>query len=198
MVSDMKHVGTLNIETDRLVLRRYRMTDAEDMFRNWVTEQEVSRFWSWEPHRDMEETRSVLSHWISEYASLKTYHWVIVLKETRQAIGYLFLDEIDDADQSVSVHFLLSRTFWNQGIATEACKSVLEFAFSVLGVERVHSRHHTENPASGKVLRKCGMQYVRTSYRDFPDCQRISGNYLIYEVTRQAYEKLVGRTGIRE
>lgn len=184
----MKHVGTATIETDRLILRKYAMTDAEDMFRNWVTDPEVSRFWSWEPHKDIEETKSLLSGWIKEYLNLNTYHWVIVLKHTLQAVGYIYLDEIDGMDQSLSVHYLLGRTLWNQGIVTEACKSVLDFAFNVLGADRIQSRHHIDNPASGKVLQKCGMQYVRTAYRHFPDCERLSGDYNFYEITKQLYK----------
>ena len=179
----MKHVGTQTIETDRLILRKYEMTDANDMFQNWVTDPEVSRFWSWEPHKDILETKSLLSGWIHEYTDLRTYHWVIVLKNTLQAVGYIYLNEINEADQSVSVHFLLSRKLWNQGIVTEACKSVLEFAFNTIDVKRIHSRHHIDNPASGKVLRKCGMQYVQTTYMHYPDCEQISGNYCFYEIT---------------
>lgn len=181
----MKHVGTQTIETERLILRKYEMTDAEDMFRNWVTDPEVSRFWGWKPHKDIRETKSLLSGWINEYSSLNTYHWVIVLKNIVQAVGYIYLNEIDEADQSVSIHYLLSRALWNQGIVTEACKSILEFAFKMIGVEKIHSRHHVDNPASGKVLQKCGMQYVQTAYKRFPDCEKISGDYCIYEITKE-------------
>ena len=184
----MKHAGTQTIQTDRLILRKYEIADAEDMFRNWVTDPENSRFWSWEPHKDISETKSLISGWIDEYTKADTYHWVIVLKSTSQAIGYIYFDEIDNAAQSLSVHYLISRKLWNQGIATEACKSVLEFAFNTIGASKVHSRHHIENPASGKVLRKCGMGYVYTEYKHYPDCERISGNYRIYEITRHTYK----------
>jgi [ribosomal protein S5]-alanine N-acetyltransferase len=184
----LKHVGTQTIETERLILRKYKITDAEDMFHNWVTDPEVSRFWSWKPHKDIAETKLLLSDWINEYSNLNIYHWVIVLKNTSQAIGYIYLNEINDADQSVSVHYLLSRTLWNQGIITEACRSVIEFAFIILGVDKVHTRHHIDNPASGKVLRKCGMQYIQTKYKHFPDCEQISGNYCFYEITKQIHK----------
>lgn len=180
----MKHVGTQTIETDRLILRKYEMTDAKDIFQNWATDPKVSRFWGWEPHKDISETKSLLSGWIHEYANFRTYHWVIVLKNNLQAVGYIYLNEINEVDQSVAVHFLLSRKLWNQGIVTEACKSVLEFAFNTIGIERIHSRNHIDNPASGKVLQKCGMKYVQTLYKHFLDYERISGDYCIYEITK--------------
>lgn len=51
----LNHVGTQIIETNRLLLRKHEITDAEDMFRNWVTDSEVSRFWGWEPHKNIKE-----------------------------------------------------------------------------------------------------------------------------------------------
>jgi len=183
----LNHAGTKALETDRLILRQYRMDDAEDMFRNWVTDPQVSRFWGWEPHKNIGETRAVLASWIEEYAKPETYHWVIVLKETSQAIGYIYLNEINDEDDSVSVHFLLSRKYWNRGLTTEACKRVIEFAFCELGAGSVRSRHHIDNPASGRVMQKSGMRYTRTAYRKIPDCERISGDYCYYEIRREVW-----------
>ena len=63
----MNHAGTQLLETNRLVLRKYDSSDADDMYRNWVTDPEVCRFWQWEPHKDMEETKTLLAGWIQEY-----------------------------------------------------------------------------------------------------------------------------------
>ena len=181
----INHLGTKTIESSRLILRKHEMTDAEDMFNNWVTDPEVSRFWGWEPHKSIEETKSALTVWIEEYKKLETYHWIIVLKSVSQAIGYIYLseiNEIDDIDNSAAVHYALSRKYWNQGIMPEACKRVLEFAFSELGLKKVNSRHHIDNPASGRVMQKCGMRYIKTEYRHIPDCEQISGDYCYYEI----------------
>lgn len=180
----MKHVGTQTIETARLILRKYEISDAEDMYQNWVTDPEVSRFWTWEPHKDISETGSLLAGWINEYAKPDTYHWVIVLKSTSQAVGYIYLDDINETEKSLSVHYLLSRKLWNQDIMTEACKSVLEFAFDIVGAEKIHSWHHIDNPASGRVLQKSGLQYLYSFYKCYPDCERLSGDYCYYEILR--------------
>ena len=60
----MTHIGTQTIETDRLLLRKYEITDSDDMFRNWVTDPEVSRFWCWKPHGNIDETKLLLQGWI--------------------------------------------------------------------------------------------------------------------------------------
>ena len=48
----MKHQGTVTLETERLILRRFAVTDAEAMFRNWASSEEVARFLTWEPHEN--------------------------------------------------------------------------------------------------------------------------------------------------
>ena len=177
----INHSGTQTIKTNRLILRKYELTDADDMFCNWVTDPEVSRFWGWRPHKNIDETKSLLVGWIEEYDKIDTYHWIIESKEKSEAIGYIYLNEFDDINECASVHFALSRKFWNQGIMTEACKAVLNFAFSVLCVKKINTRHHIDNPASGAVMLKCGMQYIKTEYRTVPDCEQISGDYCYYE-----------------
>jgi len=183
MGATINHAGTKTLETDRLILRKHEMTDADDMFSNWVTDPEVSRFWGWQPHKNIEETKSLLAGWIEEDKKIDTYHWIIVLKSISQAIGYIYLNEINVNDDSLAVHYALSRKYWNKGIMSEACKRVLEFAFFELNAKKVHTRHHIDNPASGRVMQKCGMRYVKTEYRQIPDCEQISGDYRYYEIT---------------
>ncbi len=179
----MQSIGTKAIKTGRLILRRYEITDAQDMFRNWVTDPEASRFWSWEPHKGIEETKALLRGWIAQYDDPDTYQWAIVFRQNMQAIGYIYLTEIDHVAQSASVHYLVSRAYWGKGVATEALGAVLTYAFASIGAKRIHTRHHADNPASGAVMRKCGMRFVETAYRHFSDCERINGEYHLYERT---------------
>lgn len=179
----LHHVGTQFLETNRLVLRRYQISDADDMYRNWVTDPEVCRFWQWKPHKNIDETKTLLSGWISEYEKSDTYHWVIVLKKNAEAIGYLYLADIDDINNSLSIHYALSRKHWNKGIMTEACNCVMDFAFTVLGAQRIYSYHHKDNPASGRVLQKSGLRHIKTAYKEILEHEQISGEYCYYEIT---------------
>lgn len=188
----MNHKGTQTIETNRLLLRKYEITDAEAMYRNWVTDTEVSRFCGWEPHKDIEETKSLLQGWINDYANREYYHWVIILKEISEAIGYIYLNEINNNEKSASIHYLVSRKFWNQGIMTEACRAVLAFLFMEIGIIKIQTHHHKDNPASGKVMQKSGMRYTGTKYRTVPDCEQISGEYCYYEMTVDDWKRNAG------
>lgn len=188
----MNHRGTQRINTDRLLLRPFAMTDAEAMYRHWAADADACRFWSWEPHATLEETRRVLHGWMHQYANREYYHWVIVLKEIAEAIGYIYLNEIDNDARSAAMHFLVGRQFWNRGIMTEACRAVLAFSFRDIGMRAMHSRHHADNPASGTVMRKAGMRYVDTRYRAIPECARISGDYCYYAMTLDDWRAISG------
>jgi len=186
----LNHIGTQIIDTDRLLLRRYEVTDAEDMFQNWVTDSEVSRFGGWKPHQNIDETNALLASWIGEYQKIDIYHWVIILKDIAQAIGYIYLNKLDNANDSASIHYALSRNYWNKGLTTEACKGVLDFAFSKLHVKRIHTCHHIDNPASGRVQQKCNMRYIKTSYRHVPADEQLNGEYCYYEITANDWKRL--------
>lgn len=190
-VTALNHVGTKTIETNRLTLRKYEMSDAEDMFSNWVSDSEVNKFWGWKSHENIEETKSLLSGWIDDYSKMDYYHWVIILKETTQAIGYIYLNEINDEIQSVSVHYLISRKYWGCGIMTEACKAVMGVVFSMINASLIHTNHHIDNPASGKVMQKTGMRYIETKYKQVPNCEQISGNYCYYQITKDEWLQTV-------
>jgi methyl-accepting chemotaxis protein len=134
--------------------------------------------------KDIEETKTLLSVWMKEYTSVDHYHWVIVHKETSQAVGYIYLNEISDEKGSAAVNYLVSRKYWNQGIMTEAFKAVIDFSFSKIGMRSIHTHHHVDNPASGKVMQKCGFRYIDTKHREIPDCSQISGYYCYYEISK--------------
>ena len=180
----MQHLGTKQLETERLILRRYELDDAEDMFKNWAADEEAARFWEWTPHKDISETTSLLKQWISEYANAEYYHWVIVNKAEKKAVGYIYLNSINNVEKSAAVHYLLSRRLWNQGFMTEACRRVIMFAFDEIGAQKIASYHHINNPASGRVMQKCGMKFTGTKIR-FSDNENLDGKYLYYEITKE-------------
>lgn len=181
MINMLNHLGTQTIETERLILRKYQISDAEDMFNNWVADPEVTRFWGWSPHKDTDETKKLLLEWISKYEILTTYNWVIILKENNQAIGYIYLNAINS---SSAIHYLISRKYWNRGIATEVCKAIIEYAFSKIGIKTINTHHHIDNPASGKVMQKAGMKFIKEEYRQFSiGEEKMNGIYRYYTIS---------------
>ncbi len=158
----MKHCGTVTLETERLILRRFTVDDAQAMYNNWACDPEVTRYLMWPTHTGVEVTRSVLEDWVPHYAEDNYYHWTIVLKELGEPIGSMAVVRQDDLSQMAHIGYCIGRKWWHQGITSEALKSVMDYLFDVAGFNRIESRHDPRNPNSGKVMLKCGMKYEGT------------------------------------
>ena len=162
----MTHKGTVTLETERLVLRRYVRSDLEPMFHNCWNNFNV---WKWTAYEPMDSIEDVLTlnniftdHWFGKYRQSDYYNWAIQLKSSGEAIGRLWGMHPDDRACQVELAYELGQNWWNQGLMTEAVKKVIGFFFSSVGYNRVYSCHAHENPASGKVMQKCGMSYEGT------------------------------------
>ena len=83
----MRHVGTQELETNRLLLRRLLPEDAGQMYQNWASDPEVTRWLRWEPHKNELETVGLLAAWATLYPNPDYYQWAIVEKSSGQVFG---------------------------------------------------------------------------------------------------------------
>ena len=156
----MNIAGTKLIETERLILRRYVMEDAEDMYKNWASDPEVTRFLTWPTHTSVEVTRGILGDWIPRYAEGKTYNWGITLKGDDHVIGNIAVVSRDEATFSVEIGYCLGRAYWGRGIMPEALKAVIDYLFEEEEeLNRVYATHDPRNEKSGRVMQKAGMHF---------------------------------------
>lgn len=159
----MKHCGTKKIETDRLVLRRYMNEDAAAMYKNWASDKEVTKFLTWPTHSSQEVSQSVIEDWIKQYSNESYYHWAIVLKDNGdEPIGDIAVVNMDEKISMAHVGYCIGRTWWHKGITSEALKAVMDFLFDEVNANRIEARHDPRNLNSGKVMKKCGMNYEGT------------------------------------
>lgn len=155
----LKDRGSIPLETPRLILRKFSVEDAEAMFMNWCQDEAVTRYLTWLPHENIEETQATIKFFIEQYSLPHTYHYLIVLKDTDTPIGSLGCVRFSERSESAEVGYCIARPYWKQGIATEALSALLKHLFEAVGVQRVYARYCTENPSSGKVMEKVGMVY---------------------------------------
>ena len=169
----MQHKGTITLTTDRLTLRRFRSSDAVAMYEHWAHDEEVTRFMSWEPHPDVDESARIVEMWIARYDDPTTYIWAIEPREVGHAIGSISIVSHDDCTHDFEVGYCIGRAFWHQGYTSEALGAVIGFLFDEVGAGRVHSCHDIENPRSGMVMRRAGMTCIGTARRAIIDCRGI-------------------------
>ena len=159
----MRHCGTQILDTERLLLIRFVIDDAEAMFRNWASDPEVTQYLTWPAHTSIEISKAVLESWISSYPHEDYYHWAIVLKaEGNDPIGSISAVDLNDDISMVHIGYCLGKAWWHQGIMSEALKAVMDFFFDQTETNRIESRHDPRNPHSGMVMQKCGMKYEGT------------------------------------
>ncbi len=159
----MKHCGTQRIETERLVLRKFIYEDADAMFRNWASDDEVTRFLTWPTHPNTDVSKFVIKDWIDSYSDEKYYQWAIVVKENGdEPIGCISAVRVNEDISMVHIGYCIGRAWWHQGITSEAMKAVMDFFFEKVSVNRIEARFDPRNSNSGKVMEKCGMKYEGT------------------------------------
>jgi ribosomal-protein-alanine N-acetyltransferase len=158
----MNHIGTKLIETDRLILRKFKPSDSNNMFKNWGSDSNVTKYLSWQPHKDINDSEDIINLWISKYEDNDVYNWVIELKEINEVIGNISIVHLEDTHESCEIGYCIGSKCWNKGITTEAFKAVIKYLFEEVGINRICAKHDVNNIASGEVMKKCKMTYEGT------------------------------------
>ncbi len=159
------HKGTNSIETVRLLLRRFRLEDAEDMFYNWAGDPEVCKFLMWGPHKNVEASQRRIMNWVNQYEWKRSYAWAIELKSMGMVIGSISMEISNDSGLYCEVGYCLGKAFWNRGIMTEALRAVMHYLFYEVGYQRIYAKFDVLNKASGRVMEKAGMHFFKNEYR---------------------------------
>lgn len=149
------------LDTKRLRLRPLSMRDEKDMYR-YASDPAVSRHVLWDAHESPRDTRSALRAAIRQYRNGAPGSFAIERRSDRRMIGTIGFMWVNTEYRSAEVGYSLARDCWNQGYATEALSAVLRFGFATLRLNRIEAQHETSNPASGRVMQKCGMTYEGT------------------------------------
>ena len=143
------------METDRIILRPWQEDDAEALFK-WASDPEVGPRAGWPPHKSVEESREIIRTLFGGEGM-----WAVVLKETGTPIGcvgYLpsSSSNLQITDDECEVGYWIARPYWGQGICTEALRLIINHCIREKGFKVLWGDYFPENPASGKVMEKCG------------------------------------------
>ncbi len=155
----MNLIGTNNIYTTRLLLRKFTLDDAQSMFDNYCHDEAVCKFLTWNPHKDINDTKEILSNYFTKYNN-ETYKWAITLlsEPEKGVIGSIDFTKLDIESCTAEVGYCLSRAYWNKSIMTEAFKSIINYFFNELKGLRLEACFELGNNASEKVMIKCGLK----------------------------------------
>ena len=153
---------TKTFETERLILRKFKLSDAEDMFKNYTNSEKVCEFLTWAPHGKIENTKLYLKNIVlPRYKNEDELVWALQLKETGDVIGCFDVCSQKQSKNRMMLGWVLSEKYWGQGLMPEAGKTLIPYLFS-LGAIRIEAIHDVRNPKSGRVMQKIGMQHEGT------------------------------------
>lgn len=150
------------LQTERLILRPWRESDAEAMF-EYARDPEVGPPAGWPPHKDIEESRRIIRMFMQN-----TQTYAICLKEEDRPIGCIDLkmkdrSDLTDRDDECEMGYWLGKPFWGRGIMPEAARELLRHAFEDLGMRKVWCAYYEGNEKSKRVQEKVGFRYQWTT-----------------------------------
>ena len=153
----MMHSGTFDIDTGTLLLRRFRMSDREDMFRNWISDPTVQHEYGEPVFTATEETDALLSKWIAAYERPDFYRWAVIEKKSGMNIGQIAFCRVYDDCRTAEIEYCIGRSFWGNSYAGTALSAVIREIFRRTDFQRLEAYHRAENLRSGRVLEKSDM-----------------------------------------
>ena len=145
------------METERILLRPWLESDAEVLFK-YASDPDVGPRAGWPPHKSVEESLFVIRNIFSGEGM-----WAVEWKETGEAIGcvgYLpaSASNLKIKDDEAEVGYWIAKPYWGKGICTEALRLVIDYCFDVKKFTTLWGDYFPSNPASGKVMEKCGFK----------------------------------------
>lgn len=148
------------LETSRLLLRKLRFDDLYEYYERLMSDGEVSKYLSFEPHQDIGESLEEVERTLAGYEEGGCFRWAIARREDDGFLGLFELLDIDDREKSCSFVCMLVENAWNRGYATEAAREVFRFAAQELQIRKITADHIAANAAAGAMMRKVGMNLV--------------------------------------
>lgn len=77
----MKYTGTVELETERLILRQFESTDAEAMYNNWASDSEVTKYLMWQAHKSIEESKEYIEYMKSGTYACGILYWTKMVEQ---------------------------------------------------------------------------------------------------------------------
>lgn len=160
-IAPLSTIPPREFSTERLRLRAVEISDAPLIFNLYAKDPTATKYMSFKCTGKIEDTASFLTQVALSFAgqpsSIKSFAWLIQIKDSAEYIGSCGLDPTGPT--TISGGYILNQKFWDKGYASEAWKCLVEWSKTQPEVLRIEATHHLDNPASGKVMVKAGMTY---------------------------------------
>lgn len=145
------------LETERLSLRPFDINDASTV-QKFAGNINVAKTTLNIPHPYED---GMAEAWIEiqekRWTDDDLVNFAIINKRTNQLMGVVGL--VGRSEKAGGIGYWIGEPFWGKGYCTEATKALIDFCFKSLNIERLEAEYLVTNPASGRVMEKCGMVF---------------------------------------
>lgn len=173
-----------NLETKRLILRRWQSEDVQDLY-EYAKNPEVGHMAGWEPHTDIGMSQTVLKQYMESDDV-----WAVALRENGKVIGHIKLTPDEDRGKYVAryISYALSADYWGKGYMTEAVKAVIRYVFEESDeIDMLSAFHSGRNHQSKRVIEKCGFEYDCTIPEAAKEYNGQLTDHICYHLLREEY-----------
>ena len=167
----------MKIETDRLIIRSIQNTDAKPLASLW-TDPDVTRYMG--GPRNYDELLKSFREDAQVNPPSVFDLWPVIEKRTGRLIGNCGIIEKNvDGKNEHEIIYVLPKSVWGKGFATESADSLKNYAFNQLGLERIIALIDNDNLQSEKIANKIGLKYEKDTVRPSGKKMRVfSCNYI--------------------
>ena len=127
------------IKGGKVILREFELSDAKELYENWGTDEEVSKYMLWKNYKSIDDALNSINYYIECYTKGDPFK--------QYAIEY-----------AGEIAYCLSRRYWRKGIMSEAINLLVEYYFKNYELVRIEAEAIEPNIASRKLLEKCGFK----------------------------------------
>jgi len=171
-----------SFKTARLLLRPIALSDAADVFR-YASDVEATHFMNWPRHRALAESESFARRCAQCWQDGSAFPWAILLAETGEFAGAI---ELRIRPPKADFGYILSRSHWGRGFASEGASAVVAWALAQPAIHRVWATCSPDNVRSARVLEKSGLRLEGrlANWEARPNLGQAAGDSLVFAATR--------------
>ncbi len=143
-------------DTERLKLRTPVHSDAVPIFEQYAQDTEVTKYLTWQPHKNIDETKQFLQRCVDVWKQGLAFPYSIIRKIDQKFLGMIEMVDVDT--NGINIGYVLAKQYWGNGYAAEALKIIIDWGLQQKDIYRIWAVCDVGNPASARVLEKAGMQ----------------------------------------
>ncbi len=152
-----EYMKDIEIETERLLLRKFKMEDTEHCFTNFGKDDSLGKYFPMYPVEDQMAMKEMIQGYVYAYEN-NAYIWLIQVKGTEELIGNISVSIPYKELEIGEIAYLIGSKWWNKGYAYESVRAVIWHMLQKENLYMIEAKYNETNIASGNLLRKLGFK----------------------------------------